>query len=87
MIFEQIEALRKQMDTAKVAITLDWLSLYFTQTGIFENEYEEGDSVYINEECFLVEGSPQYGQAGASIADSTSKIIVFSSIVKSIYLN
>lgn len=53
MVFEQIEALRDKMETDKVAITLDWLSLYFTQS-MFEDQYEEGESIYINEDCFLV---------------------------------
>lgn len=54
-IKQNIERLLDEKETAKFAICLDWLSLYFKDSGLFMQGYEEGDTVIINDDLYLLE--------------------------------
>lgn len=51
----KIKELLKNRNTENVCIALDWLSLYFTQGGLFKEEYSEGETVDIDKDCYLIE--------------------------------
>jgi len=54
-IKQNIERLLAEKETTKFAICLDWLALYFKQAGLFAAKYEEGDTVIINDDLYLLE--------------------------------
>lgn len=53
-ILPQVNDLLKDRDSTKVCIALDWLSLYFKHADAFKAEYEEGDIITINPDCYLL---------------------------------
>ncbi len=50
----EVESLLIERDNSPVCISLDWLSLYFRQKGIFAEAYEEGDQIVISNDCYLL---------------------------------
>ena len=52
-LYNKVVRLKKQAENEPVIITLDWLSIYYTQYEHFPLKLVEGESIQINEDCFL----------------------------------
>jgi hypothetical protein len=50
---KQIDELIEKQANGTFCISLDWLSMYFKNTGFFEEEYTEGCEIIINEDIVL----------------------------------
>lgn len=58
-LLTKINKLQKQAESEPVSITLDWLSVYFTQNEHFDDNIDESYSYQLSEDCYLVgENSP-----------------------------
>lgn len=53
-LINRIDGLKRQAETERVTIALDWLSIYFTQSGQFSEKIEDGDNVQVNDNFYLV---------------------------------
>lgn len=53
--FSEVEDLLNEQEKGKYCITLDWLSMYFKNLGLFDDSYSEGDEIILNEDIVLTE--------------------------------
>lgn len=53
--FSEVEDLLNEQEKGKFCITLDWLSMYFKNFGLFDEKYTEGDEIILNDDIVLTE--------------------------------